>query len=313
MSKFKVISQRLDAQESIFFARELEHILTATIDVEYPELKARTLIPINTESPSGTTSITYRQFDKVGLAKIVANYAEDLPRVDILGQESTSKVHVIADSFGYSVLDLKRAQLVGISLDQKKAMTAREAALRCENKAAFLGDTRYGMTGMLACTNGVHCTLLSDGTGASKLFSEKTADQLVRDIEALLNAPGEATYDIESPDTVLLSPRCYNILKGKKIGVDSGMTVLKFLKENNPSVNFVKVNELTNYANSVDRIIAYRRDPSKVEMHVVSDFTMLNPQDSGLELVVPCFQEFGGVTVYKPLSFAYEDGVGADA
>lgn len=315
MNKFKIVSQRLDAAESVFFARQLEHILTQTQEVDYPELKARTLIPINTESPSGTTSITYRQYDKVGIAKFVANYAEDLPRVDILGQEFTSKVRTLGDSFGYTVQDIKRAQITGMSLDQKKAQVAREAALRAENKAAFLGDSRYGMAGLLTCANMTIVTLLADGTGASKKFSTKTADQIIRDVEAILNAPSEATNDIETPDTIGFPVRLYNILKSKKVGVDSGMTVLKFLRENNPGVNFVKINELKNLGDSgtTDRIITYRRDPSKLEMHIPQDFEMLPPQERGLEFVVNCYQEFGGVTIYKPLSIAYADGAGADA
>lgn len=312
--KFKVVTQRLDAQESIFFARELEHILTQTIEVAYPELKARDVIPVNTESPSGTTSITYRMYNTVGVAKFIANYAADLPRVDILGQEFTVKVRTIGDAFGYTVQDIKRAQLTGISLDQKKAMAAREAARRKENQAAFLGDADFGMASFLDHPNITEVTLLADGTGSSKLFSTKTADQQIRDVEAIINAPSEATNDIESPNVVAFSPRCYNIIKAKKVGVDSGMTVLKFLRENNPGVDFIKLNELKNLGDSgtTDRIIAFRRDPTKLEMHIPQDFIMLNPQEKGLELEVSCYQEFGGTTVYKPLSIAYADGAAED-
>ena len=251
---------------------------------------------------------------KVGVAKSVANYAADLPRVDILGQEFTAKVRTIADAFGYTVQDVKRAQLTGISLDQKKAMVAREAALRKENSAAFLGDSAFGMTSFLDHPNITEVTILADGTGSSKLFSTKTADQIIRDVEAVLNAPSEATNDIENPNVIAFPPRVYNILKSKKVGVDSGMTVLKFLRENNPGVDFIKLNELKNLGDSgtTDRIIAFRRDPTKLEMHIPQDFTMLNPQEKGLEFVVNCYQEFGGTTVYKPLSIAYADGVGDD-
>jgi len=314
MSKFKIVTQRLDAGESVFFARQLEYIFTEVINVEYPELKARTLIPINTQVPSGASSFTYRIFDRVGWAKIIANYAEDLPRIDILGKEETAKVHVIGDSFGYTVQDIKRAQLTGVSLEQEKAAAAREAALRTENSAAMIGDSRYNMAGLLNHANMTLVTLLADGTGTSKHFDTKTADQLVRDVEALINAPSEATEDIENPDTVGFSIRAYNILKAKKIGIDSGMTVLKFLKENNPGVNFVKIRELKNLGDSgtTDRMIAYRRDPSRLVMFIPQDFTMLPPQEEGLGFVVNCYQEFGGVCVKRPASIAYADGIMAD-
>jgi hypothetical protein len=315
MQKYKIITQRLDAEESIFFARSLEHILTTTQEIDYPELKARTVIPINTESPSGTTSITYREYDRTGMAKMIANYAEDLPRIDILGKEVTAKVRTLGASFGYTIADIKRARLTGISLDQKKAQLTQEAFRRKENSLAFLGDSNYGMASFLDHPNITPVTLLADGTGTSKAFSTKTADQIIRDVESLISAPSDVTNDIENPNVVAFSPRTYNYLKGKKVGVDSSMTVLKFLMENNPGVTFMKLLELKNLGDSgtTDRMIAFRRDPSKLEMHIVQDFEMLSPQERGLEFVVPCYEEFGGTTVYKPLSIAYADGVFADA
>ena len=48
--KERIISQNLDANETAFFERELEHIKARSYDVIYPEFMALDLIPIETDA-----------------------------------------------------------------------------------------------------------------------------------------------------------------------------------------------------------------------------------------------------------------------
>ncbi len=83
--KFK--TGRLDASESPIFLRAAEHIMAQTYDIEYPMYKALQLIPISGEGGPGANTITYRQFNSKGIAKIVNNYATDFPNVEVTGVE----------------------------------------------------------------------------------------------------------------------------------------------------------------------------------------------------------------------------------
>jgi len=60
---------RCDANESIFFARQLEYIKGRTYDIQYPNLSALALFPVDTSAGAGANTITYRQYDTVGMAK----------------------------------------------------------------------------------------------------------------------------------------------------------------------------------------------------------------------------------------------------
>ena len=71
----------LDAGETTFFARELEHVKSTTYDTKYKALKAKQLIPLDTSAPSGSDTITYRTYSKVGIAKM-SRYAPDLVMMD---------------------------------------------------------------------------------------------------------------------------------------------------------------------------------------------------------------------------------------
>src|SRR5690554_6770859 len=64
----------LDANESVFFARELEYVKSRSYDKKYAELKARLLIPVSSEAEAWADAIVYESYDQVGAAKLIAGY-----------------------------------------------------------------------------------------------------------------------------------------------------------------------------------------------------------------------------------------------
>jgi len=112
-------SGKLDANESIYFARQLEQIRAKAYDVKKVPLNALAFMPVDTSINPGAESITYRQYDGVGMAKIISNYADDLPRSDVVGKEFTSPVRGVGASYGYTIQDIRAAQFTGSSLTNK--------------------------------------------------------------------------------------------------------------------------------------------------------------------------------------------------
>ena len=88
---------------SVFFARELDYVKSQSYDVEYPELTALSLFPMSSEVDPGAETVTYYSYDKVGLAKIISNYATDLPRADVKGNGIARSM----GEFAYTEADLK--------------------------------------------------------------------------------------------------------------------------------------------------------------------------------------------------------------
>ena len=104
---------RHDGDETAFFNRQLEFIKAKTFDILFPELKARSVLPVDFSAGPGAESITYRQFDQAGIAKIIANYAQDLPRADISGKEFTAKVRSLGASYGWTLQEIRAAKMAG--------------------------------------------------------------------------------------------------------------------------------------------------------------------------------------------------------
>jgi len=99
---------------------------------------------VNNEAGPGAEAITYYQFDKVGMAKIVSDYASDLPRADVFGTKYTSPVESLGISFGYSMQEIRAAAMANRPLATMKANAAREAHERLVDQIGSLGDATSG-------------------------------------------------------------------------------------------------------------------------------------------------------------------------
>lgn len=89
-----------DSDASVFFARELDYVKSQSYDVEYPEFTALKLFPVSSEINPGAETVTYYSYDKTGMAKIISNYATDLPRADVKGKPTTAIIKSLADITG---------------------------------------------------------------------------------------------------------------------------------------------------------------------------------------------------------------------
>lgn len=302
----------LDADESIFFQRELEHVKSKSYDKKYPQLKARMLFPVSMEAGSGAETITYEQYDAVGLAKVISSYGDDLPRADVKGKQFTSIVKSLGSSFGYSLQEIRAAQKAGKPLAQRKADAAKKAILTKEDQIAFSGDSANNIGGFLSNSSVPLVVLAADGTGSSKAFSTKTAAQILRDLNALVNSIVELTKEVEIPDTLLIPTEQYNLLKNTPwSSSNDGKSILKLFLENNEYIkNVFSVPRLKGAgAAGVDRMAAYRRDPDALTLEIPQDFEMLEEEKRGLEYVTACHSRIGGVIIYYPLSVAFADGI----
>ncbi|QMV49872.1 MAG: major capsid protein [Mu-like cryoconite phage AB09] len=306
---------KLDSGETIFFARELEQIKSRSYDVKYAELKARSLIPVSYDAGPGAESITYSQYDGLGVAKLISNYANDLPRSDIKGRQFTSPVRSLGASYGYNLQEIRAAKMVGKPLEQRKANHAKKAIMQLENTIAFFGDADHGLGGFLSNPNITVVSVAANGNqnGAvnSTLWVNKTPDQILADMNQVSNTPFNLTKGVETADTVLLPLEQYTLISSTARSANSDTTILDYFKKNNPFIKEVTwLNEMKGVGMSgTNAMLAYRRDPDALTLEIPQDFEQLPVQERGLEFEIACHSRIGGVIIYYPLSIARGDGI----
>jgi hypothetical protein len=302
---------RCDANESIFFARQLEHVKSQTYDIKYPELSALSLFPIDTSAGAGAKTITYRQYDVVGMSKVIASYASDLPRADITAKEFTSNVRGIGTSYGYDVQEIRYASMTGTPLESRKAAAARQANDQKINQLAWFGDTEHGLPGFLTNVNIPGYTVPADGTGSSKLWSTKTADLIIRDVNGIINQVLTQSKGIHAANELWLPIAQYALISSMPRGTGTDQTVLAFLQANNPGVTFKRVLELDNAMSggTLDTMVAIQNSRDNLDLQVPMPFMQHSPQQKGLAFEVPCEARWGGCIVYRPLAMCIADSI----
>ena len=283
----------LDNTGQAFFARQLEHIKAKSYDVQYADLIARELFPVSNEASEGVDTITYRTYDTVGSARIINAYADDLPRADVFGKETTIPVRAVGSSFGYNRNEILQAQLTGQSLDQRRSNAVMRAWEEVVDEVAWSGSATHGLIGFL---NHPNVPSLASATGAS-FWAGSSADAIIADVN---NAFGKVRADTkmkENPNTLLLPVLEYNRISATPRASNSDTTILQFMLQNVIGLQEVRpVNELTTDA------VIYDKNPDKLQLEIPKELEYLPPQERGLELIVPAWGKVGGVNIYYPLS-----------
>ena len=311
------IALRFDSAEeaSAFFARELDYIKTKTYDVLYPEFHALQLFPLSNEVNPGAESITYYSYDKAGMAQIIANYADDLPRVDVFGVPKTGFIKSIGDAFGYSIQDMRASRLAGKSLDTRRGESAKYFIDAALNRIAWAGDEEHGLQGILSTTNDVPLfTLPTNSGGTSTAWKDKTPEEVLADIKDMLAYVHTTTKGVERPDTLLLPTEAYAYIAWTP-REHSDMSILSWIKGNVSQIkDIIEVTELngdtgiTPYPGQ-DIALLYTRNASKVTIEIPMPFMQHPVQPKNLAFEVQCEARTGGAIIYYPLSMMIIPGI----
>ena len=316
-----VETRHFDSAEdaSVFFARELDYVKSQSYDVEYPELTALSLFPMSSEVDPGAETVTYYSYDKVGLAKIISNYATDLPRADVKGKPTTAIIKSLGASYGYSIQEMRASAMAGKSLDTRKAESARYQIDYLNNKIAWNGDEETGLRGVLSKDTDVPLYILANGAKGSTKWDQKDEDEILADINGMLKQMARTTKKVEKADTLGLPSEAYLELQGRRIeGTDT--TVLSYIQKNLKDIkNIVSCPELdpdsvdTNpYAKETDGqgvMLLFKNDARKLTVENPLPFMQYPVQTEGLEMVVPCEARTAGVLIYYPMSLLIGVGV----
>lgn len=306
---------RFDSAEdaSVFFARELDYVKSKSYDKIYPEFTALNNFPISHEVPEGAETATYYSYDKLGMASIISNYSDDLPRADIAGKPTTVPVKSLGTSYGYSVQDMRASRFAGKSLDVRRAEAARFATDRRVNQIAFAGDEENGLVGLLTPTNNIPLYTLSTVSGSTK-WVDKSAAEILADINGMFAYQSEITQDIERADTLLLPPKVFIDISTRQIP-NTNLTVKKFLLDNAPYLKTIvsapeldKKNTSTNPLNA-DVAVLLKNDKDKFSLEIPMPYYQHPLQNRNLEVVVPCEERVAGLIIYYPMSMLIAAGI----
>lgn len=296
--------ERFDANETAMFARQLEDIDTELYRVQYPELRGEQIVPVRTAINEGAEEYTYRVMDAAGVSKIIANYAEDLPRVDVQGREVTTKLFGHGAAYGYSIQDMRRSRMSGIPLDAERAETAREVIATKNDHIIAFGESSISATGFY---NNAGVSLVSPTTGT---WLTATGDQMLDDLLKMERAIINDSKAVEIPNTLVLAPSQFTLANAKRLS-NTETSVLKYFTDKSLAVKNVEVwarAETADGGGTGPRIAMGRRDPKVLQALLPLPFYQMAPEQRGMGFVISCDSRAGGTIFRRPKAWRYMDG-----
>lgn len=306
----RYLATRNDESFAVFTAQQLNYARKQALMVKQPPLEAFSTFPVQTDVPPGAETASQKVYDSVGIAKIISDYSDDLPRVDLYAQETPVKVKSLGLAYGYNEQELRNAQFAGVNVSTLKAQQVKKGIDIAINNIAWNGDKKHNIVGFLQNENISEMALKGDGTDGTK-FSGKTPEQILRDVKDLLQTIKKSTNGIENANCLYLAPEAYAHIATTPRSNVSDKTILDFMKQVFP--NLIKIEERYALAgageNGEDLMVAGVFDPTYLRLEIPERYKQLPVEQRNLEYIINCLARVIGVTVSYPMAFAKAVGV----
>lgn len=302
----------IDAQAALgFVLSQTSHIEREVNEAVYPAIQYPVLVPVDTSAHPMAKTVTYFSSDRFGAANWINGNSNDIPVVGNEQAKHETAVHMAAIGYQYGFEEIEHARAFGVNLSADDANAARQAYEEMVDRVMLNGDAAKGFQGLI---NNSTVTVASAVTGG---WGSATDTQILGDINAALLISGTNTKFSFYADTLLMSFARMNLLATRRLG-DTQLTILEFVRKNNTytamtgqplMIRAVRGLE-TAGASSVQRMVAYRRNPAVLKAHIPMPHRFLAPVNTGpLTVTVPGVFRIGGLDIRRPLEVAYVDGI----
>lgn len=298
MRKLGVTSDKADAL-GIWTVEQMKQILKRQYDASYPETSALALFPVTSEIAPTTRVFEYHTFDGVNLAKIIADYTDDLPTVEALSDVATGKVFRLGNAWLISIDEIKTGAALGNSLSDRKATLARQAHETLVNQLVFRGSKPHRILSVFE-----HPSITRVPSAGWGNDAQVASDEL----EALIDTVETLTNGLHKVDTIVLPPSKRRLLAKRM--PETTMSYLQWFEQNNNGITFTSISELEDIDGAGTKaVLAYEKDPMNMSIEIPEAFNMLPMQPKDLHFKVPCTSKATGLIVYRPLTMAFLVGI----
>lgn len=297
-------SDRMDASSTLFLARQLEELDNELYYVEYPEHQGIQILPVKSNINPGADNYRYQVRDRNGQFDPAANFADDSPNQDIVGDSVTANLYSWRGHYAYSIQDMRRASMAGMALESDKAMATRENA---ETKIDEVLATGYSALNITGFYNNAAVTAVGAITG-DWVNSSTDADEIVADLNKAVREIITDTKGRVIPNAMVLTPTQWAAADTKRLP-NTEISALDFFRKKNPQIVLSQwARGETAGASSVRRLMVGRMDRRTLEALLPVRFETFPPEVRGLTYKVEAHVRMGGVIFRYPGAWRYMDG-----
>jgi hypothetical protein len=308
-----------DTQQAFgFLVSQTSHIEPEVYRIQYPDILYTRLIPIDSSASEWAKSVTYYSVDKVGNADWYDGYATAMPVADINRNKYEQSIEMAAIGYRYTLEELGQAMMIpNLNLSTERAAAARRAYEEFVDRMARVGDKRKNVTGLFNNALVQQVTAPATGTGSSSLWVNKTADQMIADVQNSLTQVYQGSLTVEMADTVLLPIANLQLLANTRVPNTYG-NALEYLQKYNlykqttgqDLTILATINLDTMGIGGTARMVTYRRDPQIVKLHIPMPHRFFSVWQTGpMTFDIPGVFRIGSTEIRRPGAFCYTDGI----
>lgn len=134
----------------------------------------------------------------------------------------------------YTIPELESAAKLGRPVDQQKYAALQLKHQMDVDEMVYIGDTTTGDTGLLNSTGSGQVTPvnLPAGAGGSTLWSQKSADEILADVNFMLVTVWTSSAWAVMPSKILLPPSQFGYISTAKVSQAGNVSILKYIQEN---------------------------------------------------------------------------------
>lgn len=288
-------------------------IATETYGLEREALHATEFVPMQTGISPFAPSFAYKVLSEVGMAKFVADYADDLPPVGRFLKIESAGIRTIAISYAYSNVELEQYLSVGIDVSRDDAISARFYIDKKVDEVILVGDKSQDLTGLFNNENVTVVASAANAAGTSTKIKNKDLSEIVKTVQDMVDGAYAVHKGTIVLDSIIFSHEAYSHMSTTPVSANNSTSILNYLKEIFREQGIVNWNESRKLddigQDGVGRAVLYKKSPTILSYILPVPFRQEAPQAQALHYKVPCYARCGGTVIKNPKGLVYCDGV----
>lgn len=252
---------------------------------------------------------------------IVAPSSTEISRMQANLNKDVFQVHTFMQAYSVGFVNNAMVQQTGRSLEDIFDKGIKLSYNKALDKATYLGMEAYGSVGLVNNTNVNRHTVAGNGaTPAKTTWADKTADQILADVNTLISTVWAAgQYSVDALiNHILLPPEKFGYLVTRKVSEAGNISILRYVLENNLAASqgvdlkiFPSRFCIGAGTGPTDRMVGYVNEESKINIDVTVPLArvLTAPNISSASIDSIYAGQFSEVKLQYLQTIGYADGI----
>lgn len=238
-----------------------------------------------------------------------------IPGVSVNGKRIVTPLRLLAREVSYTSVELERSQNTQQPIDVQQLDALNQIQQMNTDQMVYIGASEVGATGLLNNAS-ITASNVVNGASGSPLWSNKTPDEIVADINTLLANTWSSGALAVCPSKLGVPATQFSYLSSQKVSSAGNISILKYIKENSIALE-INGKELEivpmkwaagRGSGNTNRMVAYTNEEQYVRFPMVP-IRRETPYYQGIRFTAPYLWAFGEVEFVYPETIQYADGI----